>query len=120
VLKEKFAQEAAEILIDIGAVSISIEKPFTLTSGGKALFMSIVEKLFHFQKNERSLCKWLYKILQNRASFDVIAGGETSGIPFAAWISELTSLPMIYKKEVKGFWKNKRIEGEFKPNSSIL
>ena len=82
--------------------------------------MSIVEKLFHFQKNERSLCKWLYKILQNRASFDVIAGGETSGIPFAAWISELTSLPMIYKKEVKGFWKNKRIEGEFKPNSSIL
>ena len=55
MLKEKFAQEAAEILIDIGAVSISVEKPFTLTSGKKALFMSIVEKLFHFQKNERSL-----------------------------------------------------------------
>ena len=45
------------------------------------------------------------QILQNRASFDVIAGGETAGIPFAAWISELTSLPMIYQKEVKGFWK---------------
>ena len=55
VLKEKFAQEATEILIDIGAVSISVEKPFTLKSGGKVLFMSIVEKLFHFQKNERNL-----------------------------------------------------------------
>ena len=55
VLKEKFAQEATEILIDIGAVSISVEKPFTLTSGKKALFMSILEKLFHFQKNERNL-----------------------------------------------------------------
>ena len=55
VLKEKFAQEATEILIDIGAVSISVEKPFTLKSGEKVLFMSIVEKLFHFQKNERSL-----------------------------------------------------------------
>ena len=55
VLKEKFAQEAAEILIDIGAISISVEKPFTLTSGKKILFISIVEKLFHFPKNERSL-----------------------------------------------------------------
>ena len=55
MLKEKFAQEAAEILIDIGAVSISVEKPFTLTLGEKVLFMSIVEKLFHFPKNERSL-----------------------------------------------------------------
>tara|TARA_B100001121_G_scaffold8054_1_gene6759 strand:+ start:28 stop:222 length:195 start_codon:yes stop_codon:yes gene_type:complete len=55
VLKEKFAQEATEILIDIGAVSISVEKPFTLKSGEKVLFMSIVEKLFHFQKNERNL-----------------------------------------------------------------
>ena len=55
VLKEKFAQEATEILIDIGAVSISVKKPFTLTSGKKALLMSIVEKLFHFQKNERNL-----------------------------------------------------------------
>ena len=36
MLKEKFAQEAAEILIDIGAVSISVEKPFTLTSGKKS------------------------------------------------------------------------------------
>ena len=61
------------------------------------------------------------QILQNRASFDVIAGGETAGIPFAAWISELTSLPMIYiRKKSKGFGKNKRIEGDFKPSSNIL
>ena len=65
--------------------------------------------------------KMALQILQNRASFDVIAGGETAGIPFAAWISELTSLPMIYiRKKSKGFGKNKHIEGDFKPSSNIL
>ena len=35
MLKKKFAQQAAEILIDIGAVSIRTDAPFTLTSGKK-------------------------------------------------------------------------------------
>ena len=65
--------------------------------------------------------KMALKILQNHASFDFIAGGETASIPFATWISELTSLPMIYiRKKSKGFGKNKRIEGDFKTNSNIL
>ena len=50
--------------------------------------------------------KMALQILQNHASFDFIAGGETASIPFAAWISELTSLPMIYiRKKSKGFGK---------------
>ena len=65
--------------------------------------------------------KMALQILQNHAPFDFIAGGETASIPFATWISELTSLPMIYiRKKSKGFGKNKRIEGDFKPNSNIL
>ena len=121
MLKEKFAQEAAEILIDIGAVSISVEKPFTLTSGKKSPVYVDCRKIISFPKERKKLMKMALQILQNRASFDVIAGGETAGIPFAAWISELTSLPMIYiRKKSKGFGKNKRIEGDFKPSSNIL
>ena len=121
MLKEKFAQEAAEILIDIGAVSISVEKPFTLTSGKKSPVYVDCRKIISFPKERKKLMQMALQILQNRTSFDVIAGGETAGIPFAAWISELTSLPMIYiRKKSKGFGKNKRIEGDFKPNSNIL
>ena len=36
------------------------------------------------------------QVLENTIPFDAIAGGETAGIPFAAWIAELMSLPMIY------------------------
>ena len=46
------------------------------------------------------------QILQNCASFDVIAGGETAGIPFAAWISGVNIIAYdIYRKTSKGLEK---------------
>ncbi len=42
-----------------------------------------------------------------------IAGGETAGIPFAAWIADRLGLPMQYvRKKAKGFGRNAQIEGE--------
>ena len=42
-----------------------------------------------------------------------VAGGETAGIPFAAWISDRLMLPMQYvRKKAKGFGRNAQIEGE--------
>ena len=38
-------------------------------------------------------------------AFDVVAGGETAGIPFAAWISELLGLPMLYVRKQQRFWQ---------------
>jgi len=41
-----------------------------------------------------------------------VAGGETAGIPFAAWIAERMGLPMVYvRKKPKGFGRDARIEG---------
>ena len=37
-------------------------------------------------------------------SLDAIAGGETAGIPFAAWLAERTALPAICSQETKGIW----------------
>jgi orotate phosphoribosyltransferase len=46
-------------------------------------------------------------------SIDNIAGGETAGIPFAAWIADKLMLPMQYiRKKAKGFGRNAQIEGE--------
>jgi len=52
---------------------------------------------------------------------DAIAGGETAGIPFAAWIADRLGLPMIYiRKKPKGFGRNARIEGIIKEGDTIL
>jgi orotate phosphoribosyltransferase len=42
-----------------------------------------------------------------------VGGGETAGIPFAAWIADKLMLPMQYiRKKAKGFGRNAQIEGE--------
>ena len=121
MLKKKFAQQAAEILIDIGAVSIRTDTPFTLTSGKKSPVYVDCRRIISFPKERQKLMKMALQVLENTIPFDAIAGGETAGIPFAAWISELMSLPMIYvRKKPKGFGQNKRIEGLVKPNQNIL
>jgi orotate phosphoribosyltransferase len=64
------------------------------------------------------------KLIENRVGFeslDAIAGGETAGIPFAAWIADRLSLPMLYvRKQAKGFGRNAQIEGELKDDARVL
>ena len=53
-------------------------------------------------------------------NIDSIAGGETAGIPFAAWIADRLMLPMQYVRKRKGFGRNAQIEGDFKNGSHIF
>ncbi len=54
-------------------------------------------------------------------AIDVIAGGETAGIPFAAWIADRLDKPMIYvRKKPKGFGRAAQIEGTFDERARVL
>jgi orotate phosphoribosyltransferase len=54
-------------------------------------------------------------------SFDVVAGGETAGIPFAAFLAERMGLPMAYvRKKPKGYGRNARIEGVVPEGARVL
>jgi len=51
----------------------------------------------------------------------VVAGGETAGIPYAAWIADRLSLPMQYvRKKPKGFGRNSQIEGDIREGARTL
>src|SRR5260221_11457402 len=53
--------------------------------------------------------------------FDAVAGGETAGIPFAAWIADRLALPMLYvRKKPKGFGRNAQIEGHLTEGQRVL
>ena len=53
--------------------------------------------------------------------FDAVAGGETAGIPFAAWIAERMGLPMQYvRKKPKGFGRDAQIEGDIREGQRVL
>jgi orotate phosphoribosyltransferase len=52
---------------------------------------------------------------------DAVAGGETAGIPYAAWLADRLGLPMLYvRKKPKGFGRNAQIEGHFKDGDRVL
>jgi orotate phosphoribosyltransferase len=56
-----------------------------------------------------------------RSDIDAVAGGETAGIPFAAWVADRMRLPMQYvRKKAKGFGRNAQIEGQLIPGQRVL
>jgi orotate phosphoribosyltransferase len=54
-------------------------------------------------------------------NIDAIAGGETAGIPYAAWIADALMLPMQYvRKKPKGFGRNAQIEGDVRDGQRVV
>lgn len=114
----------AEILLKLKCINFSPKKQFKLTSGKKSPIYCDCRRIISFPKEMKILtnhAKLKLKTLKNFSKIDSIAGGESAGIPFAAFIASSLSLPMIYvRKEKKKFGKNSQIEGVIQPKENIL
>ena len=116
------SEEIAKILVDIKSVNFSFKNYFTLTSGLKSPVYVDCRKIISFtEERDFIIDKSIQYLKKNKIDNELIAGGETAGIPYAALISQKLKKPMIYvRKKPKGFGINKQIEGEFKKNQSTL
>ena len=112
----------AEKLIDIESVKFSFENHFTLTSGLKSPVYVDCRKIISFiDERELIMNEALSYFKKNKIQFDLVAGGETAGIPYAAIISEKIKKPMVYiRKKPKGFGQNQQIEGHFKDKEKAI
>ena len=112
----------AEKLIDIESVKFSFENHFTLTSGLKSPVYVDCRKIISFlDEREFIMNEALSYFEKNKIQFDLVAGGETAGIPYAAIISEKIKKPMVYiRKKPKGFGQNQQIEGNFKEKEKAI
>ena len=116
------SEEIAKILVDIKSINFSFKNYFTLTSGLKSPVYVDCRKIISFtEERDFIIDKSIQCLKEKRIHNELIAGGETAGIPYAAFISQKLKKPMIYiRKKPKGFGINKQIEGEFKKNQSTL
>ena len=116
------SKEIAKILIDIKSINFSFEDYFTLTSGLKSPVYVDCRKIISFINEREFIMNEAIKYFEiNEIEFDLIAGGETAGIPYAAFIAEKIKKPMLYvRKKSKGFGKNQQIEGVFKENQTAI
>ena len=117
-------QKVAQMLLDIQAVHISDDKPFIFTSGKASPVYIDCRKIISFPEIRRFLMQEGAKMMREvsaAAPYDAVAGGETAGIPFAAFMAERLALPMQYvRKKPKGFGRNAQIEGHLPENSRVL
>ena len=110
------AHEAAKMLLEIKAVHFYSGKPFFFTSGWASPVYIDCRKIISYPRLRAALIDFAAATIVRDIgyeSIDNVAGGETAGIPFAAWISDRLMLPMQYvRKKAKGFGRNAQIEGE--------
>jgi orotate phosphoribosyltransferase len=122
--EKQAALAAASILLETNSVHFSPDEPFTFTSGRKSPVYIDCRRLISFPRARAKLMDLGAEMITRRIgyeSLDAIAGGETAGIPFAAWLSERLSLPMLYiRKKPKGFGRMAQIEGEMKEGARVL
>src|ERR671932_2868155 len=122
--KALVAEITARMLLEVKAVLFFETKPFIFTSGWASPVYIDCRKLIFYPRIRSQLVDFAAMTLARDVGFeqfDVVAGGETAGIPYAAWIAERLSLPMQYvRKKPKGFGRNAQIEGEMKEGARVL
>lgn len=122
--KAKTAARTADILLDIKAVHFNAAKPYMLTSGWASPVYIDCRKIISFLPERREITNAAAELLKascDISKVDYIAGGETAGISYAAWISETLGKPMLYvRKKPKGFGRGAQIEGEMPEGARVL
>ena len=122
--KTVMAEITARMLLDVEAVRFMADKPFIFTSGRASPVYTDCRRLISFPRVRRTLIDFGVATMIREAgaeAFDTVAGGETAGIPFAAWMADQLGLPMQYvRKKPKGFGRNAQIEGEVKDGQRVL
>jgi orotate phosphoribosyltransferase len=121
---DEAALRTARILLEIEAIHIRPAQPFTFTSGWASPVYVDCRKVIAFPRARRAVVDAAVAKIERAIGFesiDAVAGGETAGIPYAAWIADRLGLPMLYvRKKPKGFGRNAQIEGSFREGARVL
>lgn len=115
------AYNTAKILLDTESVLINTKEPFTYVSGKKGPVYVDMRRIISFPDARKIIMDHAAETLKD-LDVDYIAGGETAGIPYAAFIAERLNAPMLYvRKKPKGHGRMSQIEGCMdKDNPKIL
>lgn len=115
-------KKVAQDLLEIKAVSLSPNKPYTWASGIKSPIYCDNRITMSYPSVRREIAKGLAELInRDYPEAEVIAGTATAGIPHAAWVAELLDLPMVYiRGKAKDHGKGNQIEGRITKNKKMV
>ncbi|WP_372663093.1 orotate phosphoribosyltransferase [Cohnella sp.] len=119
---EQLPATIAGNLLEIGAVSLKPNEPFTWTSGIISPIYCDNRLTMSYPAIRDSIAEGFAALI--RAQYpdtEVIAGTATAGIPHAAWVAQKLNLPMAYiRDKAKGHGKQNQIEGLIKEGQKVI
>jgi orotate phosphoribosyltransferase len=122
ILSDAVAREIAGHLLDIEAVRLRPESPFTWASGWRSpIYCDNRLTLSHSAIRDRIKGILSQAIAQAYPQAGAVAGVATAGIAHGVLAADALSLPFAYvRASAKGHGMGNRIEGELKPGTKVV
>lgn len=115
------ASEVASRLLEIKAIKLQAQKPFTWASGLRSPIYCDNRILLSHPKIRDFIKSSLAKKTKAFKSFDVVAGVATAGIAHGALLADALGKPFVYvRSKAKSHGRQNLIEGELKPGAKVL
>lgn len=111
-----------DYLLDIGAVSLSPNDPFTWASGIKSPIYCDNRLILSYPEARKVIEEALADLVKREfPDAEAVLGTATAGIPHASYISWILDMPSGFiRSKAKDHGKNKRIEGAFKEGEKVV
>ncbi|NLK63402.1 MAG: orotate phosphoribosyltransferase [Fusobacteria bacterium] len=117
-----FKNEVAKKLLEIKAVALSPNDPFTWASGIKSPIYCDNRLTLSYPMIRDLIATGLKSIIEEKfGNVKVLVGTATAGIPHAAWVAQKMNMPMAYvRSSAKDHGKNNQIEGIVNKGDNVV
>ena len=118
----EIGKQVAKTLLQINAIILQAENPFTWASGWKSPVYCDNRKILSFPESRTFIRQSLASVIQKKyGSSNLIAGVATGAIAYGALVAEEMGLPFIYvRSKKKGHGKENMIEGTYTSGQSVI
>jgi len=114
-IRREIGGEVAKLLFRGGAIHVSRQQPFILAAGWASPVYVDVRVILGDPSLRQAVTDLAVRYLSAMlppGSIDAIAGAETAGIPFAAWLADRMEVKLRYvRKRPLGIGRNAQVEG---------
>ena len=122
ILDKNSAKKTAELLLQINAIKLSPESPFTWASGWKSPIYCDNRIILSYPQIRNFVRKEMAKQVEGiYGKPDAIAGVATGAIGIGILVAESLGVPFVYvRPQPKSHGKQNQIEGHLEPGQSVV
>ena len=122
IINERLAIQTAELLLQVNAIKLNIEKPFTWSSGIKSPIYCDNRLILSYPIIRKFISNEISKFIKSKFKNDFyVAGVATGSIAIGMLIADNLNKPFIYvRPEPKSHGAGKQIEGKILDNVPVV